>query len=276
MCYPTLMVHLELGRPNTALLRLAAGLAERFHARMIGVTVCQPMRILYNDGYVPSDIIRRDRAAIETEIKAAETEFHAALADLPTTREWRSGVTYASLSEHLSMQACVADLVITGVDPSHSLFDTSRYVDIGDLVMRAGRPCLIVPKDIDNLPLAHAIVGWKNTTETRRAIRDALPMLRAAARVSVVAIAMEPELAAADLNLRDVVGWLKRHGIEANAIVSPSTGEDAIRLDAIVREQQADLLVAGAYGHSRVREWALGGVTRDLLLRAERCTLLSH
>jgi nucleotide-binding universal stress UspA family protein len=274
--YATLMVHLEVRHPNTALLRLAAGLAERFHAGVVGIAACQPMRILYNDGYVPSDIIKHDREAIETEIEAAKTEFQTELANLATTLGWRSGITFTQRAEYLSIQACMADLVITGVDHSHSLFETPRNGGVGDLVMRAGRPCLIVPKGIDNLPLAHAVVGWKNTAETRRAISDALPMLQAATRVSVVAIAARQELAAAGMNLSDVVGWLKQHGIEANAIVSPSTGDDAKRLDEIVREQQADLLVAGAYGHSRVREWALGGVTRDLLLRPQRCTLVSH
>jgi nucleotide-binding universal stress UspA family protein len=77
-------------------------------------------------------------------------------------------------------------------------------------------------------------------------------------------------------HLQDVVGWLKRHGIEANAVAAPSTGDDATGLKAIAQEQRVDLIVAGAYGHSRVREWVLGGVTRDLLLRGGPPALVSH
>ena len=94
--------------------------------------------------------------------------------------------------------------------------------------------------------------------------------------MTVVEIAAEDDLDAANARLADVAGWLKRHGIDATPVTAASPGDDAARLDAIVREQGADLLVAGAYGHSRVREWALGGVTRDLLLRAGRCALVSH
>jgi nucleotide-binding universal stress UspA family protein len=62
----------------------------------------------------------------------------------------------------------------------------------------------------------------------------------------------------------------------AQAIVSPSGGEDSARLGELAREQKADLIVAGAYGHNRLREWMLGGVTRDLLMCADRCSLVSH
>jgi nucleotide-binding universal stress UspA family protein len=276
MTYATLMVHLQLGQPNTALLKTTASLAERFKASVIGVAICQPMRIIYNDGYVPTDIFEQDRKEIDEQTKAAETEFHAALDGRIGTIEWRSAVTYKPLSTWLANEACCADLVITAVDRNTSLFDTSRHVDIGDLVMQAGRPCLIVPAATTVLALNHAVIGWKDTGETRRAIRDALPLLKAAGRVTVVEIADKAMLAPSRLRLQGVVGWLGRHGVQATALTSPATGDDAARLNAIVGELGGDLLVAGAYGHSRVHEWALGGVTRDLLLRADHCAMVSH
>lgn len=276
MNYATLMVHLELGHPNTALLKLTAALAERLRVNVIGIAVCQPMRIIYNEGYIPGDIIEQDRRQIDGELKAAEAEFRAALTGSVASVEWRSAITYTALSEHLATEACCADLLITGVERNASMFDTSRHVDVGDLVMQAGRPCLIVPAETEILPLQHVVVGWKDTSETRRAIRDALPLLAVASRVTIVEIAAAENLDAVRARLQDVTGWLKRHGIDATPIVTPATGDDATRLDAFVQEHGGDLLVAGAYGHSRVREWALGGVTRDLLLRAGRCALVSH
>jgi nucleotide-binding universal stress UspA family protein len=276
MSYATLMVHLQLGQPNKALLKITADLAERCKAGVIGIAVCQPMRIIYNDGYVPGDIFEQDRKEIDEQTKAAEAEFRVALGGRIGTIEWRSAVTYQPLSTYLANEACCTDLVITGVDRNTSLFDTSRHVDIGDLVMQAGRPCLIVPAATADLALRHAVIGWKDTGETRRAIRDALPLLKAAARVSVVEIADKEAFAASRVRLQGVVGWLRRHGVEATAITSPSTGADAAQLNTIVAEQGGDLLVAGAYGHSRVHEWALGGVTRDLLLRADHCAMVSH
>jgi nucleotide-binding universal stress UspA family protein len=97
-----------------------------------------------------------------------------------------------------------------------------------------------------------------------------------AKRVTVVEIAPEEDLASARTHLEDVVGWLKRHDILAKPLASVAKRDDARQLDAIARELGADLVVAGAYGHSRMREWVLGGVTRDLLLGADRCSLVSH
>lgn len=272
MSYATLMVHLEIGHPNTGLLRIAGDLAGRLNASLVGIAVCQPMRILYNDGYVPGDIIEQDRQQIDDDMKAAEAEFRAAFPG----GEWRSVVTYKSLSDNLAKEARCADLVITGVDKNVSFFDTSRHVDMGDFVMQAGRPCLIVPADTADLALNHIVVGWKESAESRRAIRDALPLLKLSEHVTVVEIAGAEDLAAAHARVDDVVAWLGRHRVTARPAAALSTDDDATRLDAIVKEQGADLLVAGAYGHSRVREWALGGVTRNLLLRGGRCSLISH
>ena len=92
----------------------------------------------------------------------------------------------------------------------------------------------------------------------------------------MVEIAADVEMADARDHLEDVVMWLKRHGVGANSLTVPATGDDAAQLDAIARDKDAGLLVAGAYGHNRLREWVLGGVTRDLLLRPRRCSLVSH
>jgi nucleotide-binding universal stress UspA family protein len=97
-----------------------------------------------------------------------------------------------------------------------------------------------------------------------------------AGRVTVEETATKNAMAEARGHLADVVGWLGWHGVEARSVAVLSAGDDVVRPEAIAAEQGADLLVAGAYGHSRVREWVLGGMTRDLLLRAGRAALVSH
>ncbi len=276
MTYATLMVHLELGHPNAGLLQIAGDLAERFDAGVIGIAACQPMQMVYGDGYVSGSFVEQDREEIDKEMRAAEAEFRGALQPRVETLRWRSAVTFGPLSDYLALEARSADLVITCVDRNNSLFDGSRHVDMGDLVMQLGRPVLIVPTTVDKLALERVVVAWKDTRETRRAVFDALPFLKKAAHVTVVEIAAEDDLAAACMHLEEVAGWLKRHGITASSVASPSTGDDPTRLNAIAREQGAELIVAGAYGHSRLREWVLGGVTRDLLLNAECCSLVSH
>jgi len=276
MTYRTLMAHLELGHSNGNLLGVAGDLAQRFDAGMIGIAMCQPMQIIYSEGYVPADIIVQDREQREKEIATAEAEFRDVLQARVRRLEWRSAVTSDPLADYLAREARSADLIISGVDHNASVFDHSRHVNIGDVVMHVGRPILVVPTAASGVSFDSVIVGWKDTRETRRAIADALPFLEKAAQVAVVEVVAEPELEAARERLDDVVRWLGCHGVSAEPVARASTGEDAHQLHAVALERKAGVIVAGAYGHSRVREWVLGGVTRDLLLRAGRCALVSH
>ncbi|HVE23209.1 MAG TPA: universal stress protein [Acidocella sp.] len=272
--YATMMVRLQLADDNTALLSVAIGLAKRFEARLIGVAVCRPMQIVYGDGYVMGDLIRADQEQIQRDLHDAKQVFDNAVQGLQA--EWRGTEIFAGIPGYLAEAARAADLVIIGHDRGASLLDPARRVENSDLVMQAGRPVLVVPHDVAALKLDHALVGWTDTRETRRAVRDALPFLARAGQVTLVAVVPPVELDAATKRLADVQAWLQGHGIKAGALTAAATGDDAIRLNAIAREHKADLLVAGAYGHSRLREWVLGGVTHDLLLRAERCVLVSH
>ena len=275
MGYRTLMVHLEIGRSNSHLLKIAGELADRFDASLIGIAACQPMQMVYGDGYIPGDVIEQSRAQMTAEIKQAEDEFRRTFKARTGTSDWRSTVMYGALPDYIACEARSADLVITGV-ATGDFFDASRSVNTGDLIMQVGRPVLIVPGTVDTLTLERMLVCWKDTRESRRAIRDALPLLKKASRVTVVEIAAEERLPEARTRLADVVGWLKQHGVTAEPIAAPSIDGDASALYAIAQEHNSDVIVAGAYGHSRMREWAFGGVTSDLLLDATRCSLVSH
>jgi nucleotide-binding universal stress UspA family protein len=278
MTYATVMVHLELGVSNSGLLQTAAALAERCHASVVGVGVCRPLQEVYGnmgDWYVSGEVAQFDHEEIDRECKAAEAEFRAAMKDRARDVDWRSAVTFNPLSDYLATQSRCADLIITGVS-SAALENASRRSDTTSLILQAGRPVLIVPAAADRLRLERIVICWKDTREARRAAFDALPLLKWATHVDVMEISAEPELAAARARLADVVGWLDRHGVAACPVVARSDGSDAAELNAFFERQGADLIVAGAYGHNRVLEWVLGGVTRDLLLRADRCALVSH
>ena len=275
MNYSTLMVHLQLGRSNTGVLQIAADLAQRLKAGVIGIAACQPMVMFYGDGFVSGDVYDQDRKVLDTEIKQAEAEFRAALEYCDGPVEWRSAVVFALLSDYIAREARSADLVITEV-ASGDLFDSSRSVNTGDLVMQSGRPVLVVPAGVGGLKLDCVVVGWNDTRECRRAVCDALPLLRLAGQVVVAEINVEDQIAPARARVDGVVAWLGRHGVTAQGMASLSSGDDARALVAIAQEQGAGVIVAGAYGHSRLREWAFGGVTRNLLLGTSLCSLLSH
>ena len=270
MTYATLMVHLELGHANSGLLQIAGDLAERFHSRIVGIAAGQAYSVLYDQSCRGGDIIEQDFVRLEEEIACAESEFRVALGKRRSPIGWRSRKMFGANSSYLASEARCADLFMTGIS------DGRHNMNAGEIVMQLGRPVLAVPENTDCLILQQVVVCWKDTREARRAILDAMPFLKQAAHVDVVEVTVEDDLAASRRRLDDVVAWLKQHGVEASASASVSTEDDKGQLDAIFGDRQADLVVAGAYGHSRLQEWVLGGVSRDLLVRSDRCALVSH
>lgn len=264
------------GGSNKAVLRVAAGLVERLGCSVIGIAACQPMQIIYTDSYVMGDLIEQDRAHKTASIAKAEAQFRAALGPSVQDLHWRSSIGYAPLATTLAENARAADLLLISPAARDSFLDLGSRLDLGALVIQLGRPALIVPRGTEALALQHVMIGWKDTRETRRAIMDAVPLLRLADRVTLVQVAAQEYLTDARAGLLDVAQWLGRHGITAHTEAIRSTGDDASGLNDFARAGGVTCLVAGAYGHNRLREWALGGVTRDLLTQPERCTLLSH
>jgi nucleotide-binding universal stress UspA family protein len=277
MTYASLMVSVPLGRSNEALLRVTARLAERFQSGVIGVAACRPIQAVCSDYAVPAKLFEEDRKQIAIQLKAAEAEFRSALQAHARHLEWRPRTTMSALSVHLAREARSADLVLAGIDNSPSPLDPTRHVDARDLVMQIGRPVLFVPTAAAVATFDRVLVGWKDTRESQRAIADALPFLARATQVTVAGIAAQEELAEVRTQLAEVTGWLEHHGVAApRSLAATARGTHANELGALAEELGADLIVAGAYGHSRQRDWVLGGVTSDLLLRADRCSLMSH
>jgi len=276
MTYKTLMVHLELNGDNEGVLGIAGELAEQFGARVIGIAACQPARQLVGEGFDAGEAISQDRAEIEKELAEAAEQFRGALQGRARSLEWRSTITYGPLADYLADQARSADLIITGKDIGASLLDETRRVKLGDLVMDAGRPVLIVPKGITKLDLRHVAIGWKDSREARRAAADALPLLQAAGSATVLEVTSQHDRAAAEDRVGDVVEWLQQQQIDAVAEVVVISGSEVNYLRAALMDRKCDLLVAGAYGHNRLSEWVFGGVTMDVLLNPGSCVLVSH
>src|SRR5262249_41476521 len=121
------------------------------------------------------------------------------------------------------------------------------------------------------------VVAWKDTRESRRAVRDALPFLQEAKEVVLVEVGEHESQSQAKKNLADVAAYLVRHQVVVAAEVwRRPPGLVAAELLRVVQEEKEDLIVAGGYGHSRLGEWIFGGVTRELLAASPVCCLLSH
>jgi nucleotide-binding universal stress UspA family protein len=274
MAYQTLMIHLGVGRINHAVLTVGAELAGRLDARLIGIAACQPVQMLDADGYTSGIALAECEDELIAELRAAKAEFQESLKTCGARLEWRSAYTTEGVAFYLESEARCADLIVTSaadVDP----FDATRHAGVGSLVLRAGRPVLVVPSADPPARFDRMVIAWQDTREARRAVVDSLPLLALAKTVTVLEIAEQPEIAAALRRTTDVVNWLAAHGIPAVPMAETAKGPNHERLTVLLQEQGCDLVVAGAYGHSRLREWAFGGITRSLLSGA-RCALLSH
>ena len=154
--------------------------------------------------------------------------------------------------------------------------DVVRSYDPGTIIVAAGRPVLVVPPEIDRLEFSRVLIAWKDTREARRAIRDALPFLKLADEVSI-AVAKTPGAEDADAQIADVAKYLDWHDVRiAQQIATVANEDEEVLLLDLVRQHRVNLIVAGAYGRTRLSEWIFGGVTRHLLLSSPVPCLLSN
>jgi len=274
--YATIMANMDLDGHDQGLLAVVGDLAERCHARVVGIAARQPVEMMFGAGRMTSELIELDRREIDQTFTDAEARFRAAITNRAVAVEWRSATTYGQLADYLADEARCADLIVTQPDAGMGFTNGAVRVSVGDLIMSAGRPVLIVPPGAAALDLDHVVVAWRDRRESRRAVSDALPLLELAGEVTVVEVADGDRLDEAGARLKDVVEWLRSHGVAAKAEPIAQSSTDVVRLEDVAHRKRAGLMVAGAYGHARLREWIMGGVTSDLLLHPGRCTLVSH
>jgi nucleotide-binding universal stress UspA family protein len=274
MDYAVLMVALDLDLPTRGVLAASGKLADLFNARTVGVAAGEAtISPYFAEGPVADKFIAATEAELRAQLKSVEGEFRQANTGRGDRIEWRSAERLPD--GFMLASARAADLIVAArPQPMGNLM---HGPDIGNLMLQAGRPVLVVPADAAEFSAERILVAWKDTREARRAVSDALPMLKKAKQVHVLVI-HEPETneAAVIAGADDVVGFLARHGVKAYAIARPDYGSVGKSIEECAEEIGADVIVAGAFGHSRFMEWLLGGVTRHLLRSAKASVLFSH
>jgi nucleotide-binding universal stress UspA family protein len=261
MAYQSILVNLDMDGINDPVLNFAADLASRLEARLIGFAAAAiAPQIVSADGMVfDGEIIQMEREEIGKRLKELEQQF-TKQASAAVSCEWRGGPGEPTLL--LSEFARAADLIITATPEEPSLFNPYRSVDLGSLVLRAGRPVLLAKQNSERLVAQTALVAWKDSREARRAVSDAVPLLAMAGEVVVTTLSKEADIQMKE-SLSDVAAYLSRHGIAAQTEILKQSDEPGILVE-FARSIRADLVVAGGYGHSRLREWVFGGMTRSL------------
>lgn len=279
MPYRTILLHLDRGARTKERLEIAFAMAAAYDAHLVGLYALSSPRIpsyaLAEAGAVIAEAEKRHRAEA---VKAGEAVFRAAMARNPGAKaEWRAS-THDALGAAL-VSARYADIVIAGQHPPTSEDDTSLARDFGEeLVLAAGRPVLFVPYAGHFESVGKRIlVAWNASRESARAVTDALPILQRAETVQVVAFEPVQGDEHGDIPGADISLYLARHGVKVTAAQQKSGGVDVgSQVLSRAADLDADLIVMGAYGHSRLREIVLGGVTRTLLESMTVPVLMSH
>ncbi len=271
MAYATMMVNYGLEGSPDARLRLAKSLADRFHATLIGVAGRGITPVVVEGVLVPAQLSAAEYKELQESLADRQARFVKATQGCVKPSEWRSAVEPPTV--FLGREARCADIIL--VEQHGETGNLYQSLDPAGLILNAGRPILTIPGKVSDLGAKTVVVGWKDTREARRAVQDSLPFLHEAERVLVAGVREDD---AEDTHgIEDVCGYLGRHRIKAHPrTISAAESNPAEELIRVAQAEGADLIVAGAYGRSRVGEWIFGGVTRDLLRTSPFCCLFSH
>lgn len=273
MAYKTIVLHLDTTEHCRARTEQACALATQFDAHLVGLGVLSPLVI---PGTSPTEVVvdllseqwEGDRQALE-----AATQAFAADARIAGVASAESRFVVGLPEFVVALHARYADLVVVGQAPA------SEGGIAENLVLNVGRPVLVVPRSWEHRPIGQRLmVAWNARREATRALTDALPLLQRAKHVDVVTVNAEPQREGhGELPGADIALYLARHGVKANVLATQAEDIDVGEwLLSRAADLGADMMVMGAYGHSRLRELVLGGATRTVLESMTVPVLMSH
>lgn len=274
MTIKNILVQVDRDDRNTERTALAVSLAHQHEAHLVGAFVYfgPPATYPWAEGEFGQETLRRHEAATIETAGELRAEFEQRANGAMVSHEWLAEEerTQPVLATH----ARFADLVVVSQSTRRSSEDERGVRLAEEVILASGSPTIVVPeagafeKTIDRV-----VIAWNGSRESSRAVRDALPILKTVEKVILFSVnADDNQLPAAEL-----ARFLARHGVkvhDTHAIASDIDVGDAI-LNAVT-DNSADLLVMGAYGHARLREFVFGGATRHILRHMTSPTLLTH
>jgi nucleotide-binding universal stress UspA family protein len=277
MSYKTILVHVDDTSRTPNRIKLAAELAIKLEAHLLGIADTGVSRFIYQDGNIngvdPSLLSHleylRERAGQHI------SDFKKQ-ADSLGVHSFEGDITQDDAMGGIGMRARYCDLVVVGqTNPDESspavMDDFPEY-----MILNSGRPILVVPyagefKNIGKRPL----VAWDGSRAATRAITDAIPFLRDADLVHVAIINPKGDTHG-DQPGADLASYLARHGVKLEVSVHRTKLDIGNAILSLAADLNSDLLVMGGYGHSRFKEMIMGGATRSILESMTIPALMSH
>ena len=260
MSFGTMLAYVDASDEQTNHDELSARFAAPTNSFLIGLSALAPRPPMAIEGVIIDRSIDDQDKTLKDRLAARRSRFRAATDAHHKKVEWRSKLGWPT--DLVIEQSVFADVIIIGRSANDSSYTTP---DIGRVVLAAGRPVLIAPPGANTLRAKSIVIGWKNTREARRAVSDALPLFHDAVRITAISICEPDQKADAVAQLQHVAQFLASHRIkcECSAVLRSglrSGSTDAEQLTQLAINEDAGLIVSGAYGHSRLGEWIFGGM----------------
>lgn len=269
----TILVQVESGPAGEARMQCAIDVARAFDGHL----TC--FQVTPFDAYVLSDpfggiyAVPELLASISADEEASRVAVEARLGGQGLSYDYRHMNGYPPSA--IASQARLADLIVLG-KPLAGDDGRKAMTLMGEVILGVSTPVLAVPEGANGFDIsAPAAIGWNGSAEAAAAVRAAIPLLKRASTVTIVTVAEEEE--AHNIARDEVRAYLSRHGVEAS-VETLEKGEPNIG-DALIRTLgriDAKCFVMGAYGHSRMREYMFGGVTRRMLSDLPLPLVLAH
>ena len=271
------IVNLSVATNGSVVGSFAASVAAALQAHLSGVAfIYDPIVPISDGGYIPPEVIETQRADNQTAAESAIKGFTAASNRVGITVEALTlSTSLDGAGDRFARMARRFDLAIVGQGlPEMSSMDHI----IGEITLfESGRPMIMVPYiQKESFKIDNVMICWDGGRAAARALADAIPILSKSGRVEIVIVTNEPGKQY-DIEAADIGQHLARHGLKVN--VHRLSGGDIDVADALLSyaaDSAADFMVMGGYGHSRLREFVLGGVTRSILQSMTVPVLLSH
>jgi nucleotide-binding universal stress UspA family protein len=274
MTFKTIAVHCDADKSLDQRLGMTVDLAGKFHSHLVGLYVRPPFQppIYFDGSFVADDLFRIHEETCAANQKIALSAFAAATEGRDIAIEQK--VAHGLVDKEVVKCSRYSDLMVLSQTNGDMPAATPR--DLPEVVaLSSGRPALVVPYVPVRRPIGNNVVlCWNNSRESARAASDALPFLEAADKVTALSFRSDES---EDMGAQKAGKWLLNHGIKAKVVEEIADGADVGDLVlSRASDLDADLIVMGIYGHTRVHEMMLGGVSRTLLRSMTVPVLMSH
>ena len=269
----TIMVPIYHEQSSDARIEFAIQLANKFDAHIKALHVIIPPEIIagslpFETAYMLSTYKNFEKNA-EKKAQELKLYYESKLTSAGVRFDWCQ--ERGELLKIMYAHARTADVTIISqkTESVDEIFD-----HMNDFIIGSGMPVMVIPeKGVQDFKGNNILVAWNGSRECAKATHAALPFLRMADKVTVVTITGDKE---ASIPEADICLHLSRHGVNAEALTLNDVIHEKERILDAARSIDADLIVAGAWGHMRLREIILGGVTRNLIRNQEKVAFLVH